>query len=103
MALASAAVAGRMFIRSAGLTPKVSGAGRSAATEGYQQGPGQWRSHGPCWRPLDRPVRLVDRCAAMQVHGNSVRFECPQKLDKLRVRVERPVRLGHVGEGVEDT
>ncbi len=42
-----------------GLTPKVSGAGRSVATEGYQQGPGQWRSHGPCWRPLDRPVRLV--------------------------------------------
>ena len=47
------------------LTPKVSGAARSAATEGHQQGPGQWRSHGPCWRPLDRPVRvsgLARRC-----------------------------------------
>src|SRR6218665_912258 len=44
-----------------GLTPKVSGAGRSAATEGHQQGPRQWRSLGPCWRPLDRPVRLVVR------------------------------------------
>ncbi len=85
-----------------GLTPKVSGAGRSAATEGYQQGPGQWRSHGPCWRPLDRPVRLVDRCAVMQVHGNSVSFERPQKLDKLRIRVERPVRLGRVGTMFDD-
>lgn len=35
------------------LTLKVSSAARSAATEGHQKGPGQWRSHGPCWRPLD--------------------------------------------------
>ena len=40
-----------------GLTPKLSGAVRSAATEGHQQGPRQWRSLGPCWRPLERPVR----------------------------------------------
>ena len=38
-----------------GLTPKVSGAGAEGV--GHRQGPGKWRSHGPCWRPLDRPVR----------------------------------------------
>lgn len=53
---------------SIGLTPKVSGAVRSAATEGHQQGPGQWRSHGPCWRPLDRPVRRAFDCLAGPTH-----------------------------------
>ena len=39
-------------------------------------------------------VRLVYRCAAMQFYGKFVRLERSQTSDKLRVRVERPVRPG---------
>ena len=42
---------------------------------------------------VERPVRLGKLCAAIDAHEHSVRFDGPQKLDKLRVRVERPVRL----------
>ena len=42
---------------------------------------------------VERPVRLVDRCAVMQVHSNFVRLECPQFSDKLLVPLELTVRL----------
>ena len=42
---------------------------------------------------VERTVGLLDRRPVMQVHSNAVRFECPKISDKLRVPVERPVRL----------
>lgn len=52
---------------------------------------------------VERTVGLLDRRPVMQVHSNAVRFECPKISDKLRVPVERPVRLVHVGTVVHFT
>ena len=70
---------------SVGLTPSSAAPERSA---GNQQ-----RS---CWRELQRNVRLGRKGSFGQIHSWFVRFECLQKSGKVRVLVERPVRLGRV-------
>ena len=79
-----------------GLTPKLTGAGARSA-QGTGAGHENAEGMASFGVHVERPVRLVHRCAVMQVHGNFVRFEYPQSSNKLRVRVEPTVRLGRVG------